>query len=336
MSVLMNPTKLDARKSDGIKENNLGRHLVRTRIVPESTKVPGRPVAVDLPIITLKIEDQEVANKPLNSLFVKPYDRSVDFCRFTCNPRIPAAPFSSARFSETSDVVPTVGVKCPFPSPRVRNFIKENRQNVLKHPINELATTLAMLYKLSQPEWSTKEHLDRQCLHAVDRIMEQNSVELRKSAGREHSKVVRDNHTRFETVIEKKRLEFAEKQAELRRLNRTARKSVQRIKEAEHRLQAHSLQVVNRLIGLTSSNARSRWHADMMDSADARKMRVKELRSIEREACAGRITDQQRSKTGTFVPNLRHFHLAIPKTWQSVTVVSTSDKVNSMKTNVFS
>ncbi|KAF7259814.1 hypothetical protein EG68_07209 [Paragonimus skrjabini miyazakii] len=313
MLPLMNPTKLDAKKSDEIKENNLGRHLIRTRIVSGSTRVPGRSVAVDLPIITLKLEDQEVANKPLKSLFVKPHDRSVDFCRLTCNPRVPVAPFSSARFSEISDIVPTVGVKCPFPSPRVRNFIKENRQNVLKYPINELAATLAMLYKLSQPERRTKEHLERQYLHSVDRIMEQNSAELRKSVKKEHSKAVHDNHTRFETVVEKKRFEFTEKQAELHRRNRTARKSSQRIKQAENRLQAHSLQVVNRLIGLTSSNARSRWHADMLDSADARKIRVKELRSTEREACDGRITHHQRSKTGTFFPNLRHFHLAIPK-----------------------
>ncbi|KAF6774105.1 hypothetical protein AHF37_05903 [Paragonimus kellicotti] len=176
-----------------------------------------------------------------------------------------------------------------------------------------------MLHKLSQSDRRTKEQLDRQCLNSGELNMKQNSVELRKSVEKEHSRTVRDNHIRFETVVEKKRFEFAEKQAELHRVNRTARKSAQRIKQAEHRLQAHSLQVVNRLIGLTCSNARSRWHTDMSDSADARKIRVKELRSIEWDARDGRLADQQRSKTGTFVPNLRQFHLAIPKelkTWQ--------------------
>ncbi|KAA3671435.1 uncharacterized protein DEA37_0008524 [Paragonimus westermani] len=268
------------------------------------------------------------------SLFVKPHGPSVDFSRLVCKPCVPVAPFSSARFSETSDVVSTAGAKCPCPSPRVRNFIKENRQNVLKHPVNELATTLAMLYKLSQTDRSTKEHLDRRVLQAGDRIVRRNSVEPRNSVEKQHSKAVRDKHARFETLVEKKRLEFAQKQAELHRLNRTARTSAQRIKQAEHRLQTHSLQVVNRLIGLASSNARSQWHASMLESADAQKSRVKELRSIEREACDGRIADQERSKIGgTCVQNLRHPYLAIPKelkTWQPVTAVSDNDRMKAL------
>ncbi|KAF8563246.1 hypothetical protein P879_11206 [Paragonimus westermani] len=278
----INPTQPDhlthTKKSDEIKGNILGR--LRTRIVSESTKVPSRSVAVDLPIITLKIEDQEANNKSTKSLFVKPHVPSVDFSRLVCKPCVPVAPFSSARFSQTSDIVSTVGAKCPCSSPRVRNFIKENRQNVLKHPVNELATTLAMLYKLSQTDRSTKEHLDRRFLQTGDGIVGRNSVEPRNSVENQHSKAARDKHTRFENLVEKKRLELAQKQAELHRLNRTARLSAQRIKQADHRLQTHSLQVVNRLIGLASSNARSQWHASMLDSADAQKSRVKELRLV--------------------------------------------------------